>query len=79
VVWVAVGGRGLLYGAVLGAIIVNYAKTRFTALMPEAWLFMLGALFVGVTIFLPKGVTGLFEGLLKQKGLPKPAAEGDAS
>jgi len=79
VVWVAVGGRGLLYGAVLGAIIVNYAKTRFTALMPEAWLFMLGALFVGVTIFLPNGVTGLFEGLLKKKGLPKSTEEGEPS
>jgi len=60
VVWVAVGGRGLLYGAVLGALLVNYAKTQFTGLIPEAWLFALGALFVGVTIFLPKGIVGLF-------------------
>ena len=79
VVWVAVGGRGLLYGAVLGAIIVSYAKTRFTALMPEAWLFMLGALFVGVTIFLPKGVTGLFENLFKANNSPKDTTEGDPS
>ncbi|HBX38138.1 MAG TPA: urea ABC transporter permease subunit UrtC, partial [Pseudohongiella sp.] len=51
VVWVAIGGRGTLYGAVIGAILVSYAKTRFTALIPESWIFMLGALFVIVTIF----------------------------
>jgi urea transport system permease protein len=60
VVWVAVGGRGTLYGAVIGALLVNYAKTRFTALMPDGWLFMLGALFVLVTLFLPKGLAGLY-------------------
>ncbi|MGQ9425422.1 urea ABC transporter permease subunit UrtC [Gilvimarinus sp. F26214L] len=59
VVWVAVGGRGTLYGAVLGALLVSYAKTKFTAWAPESWLFMLGALFVVVTIFLPKGLVGL--------------------
>jgi urea transport system permease protein len=59
VVWVAVGGRGTLYGAAVGAILVSYAKTRFTALAPESWIFMLGALFVIVTIFLPKGLAGL--------------------
>lgn len=66
VVWVAVGGRGTLYGAVVGAILVSYAKTRFTSLVPESWIFMLGALFVFVTIFLPKGLAGL----LKQKVQP---------
>lgn len=60
VVWVAVGGRATLYGAVLGAIGVNYAKTWFTGVLPEAWLFALGALFVLVTLFLPRGVVGLF-------------------
>lgn len=59
VVWVAVGGRGTLYGAVVGALLVNYAKTRFTALMPEGWTYMLGLLFVLVTLFLPKGLAGL--------------------
>jgi urea transport system permease protein len=59
VIWVAIGGRSTLFGAVLGAILVNYAKTRFTAIMPEMWLFGLGALFVLVTLFLPKGVVGL--------------------
>ncbi|MDO9478645.1 MAG: urea ABC transporter permease subunit UrtC, partial [Pseudohongiella sp.] len=62
VVWVAVGGRGTLYGAAVGAILVSYAKTRFTALVPESWIFMLGALFVIVTIFLPKGLAGLIRG-----------------
>ena len=61
VVWVAVGGRGFLYGAVIGAFIVNYAKTFFTGAFPEAWLFALGALFVIVTVFLPRGVVGLVE------------------
>jgi urea transport system permease protein len=61
VVWVAVGGRGTLYGAVVGAILVSYAKTRFTSLVPESWIFMLGALFVFVTIFLPRGLAGLLK------------------
>jgi urea transport system permease protein len=59
VIWVAVGGRGTLYGAVAGALIVNYAKTLFTSALPELWLYALGALFVLVTVFLPKGVVGL--------------------
>ena len=63
VVWVAIGGRGTLYGAIVGAIIVNYAKTYFTAALPEVWLFALGALFVVVTVFLPRGLVGLYEQL----------------
>jgi len=59
VVWVAVGGRGTLYGAALGAGLVNYGKTFFTAALPEVWLYALGALFIVVTIFLPKGIVGL--------------------
>lgn len=61
VVWVAVGGRGTLYGAVIGALLVNYAKSRFSVLMPEGWIFALGALFVWVTLFLPKGIVGWFQ------------------
>src|SRR5205814_5560567 len=59
VIWVAVGGRGTLVGAVIGAILVNYAKTTFTsgALAPY-WLFMLGGLFVAVTLLLPRGLVG---------------------
>jgi urea transport system permease protein len=59
VIWVAVGGRGTLAGAILGAVLVNYAKTYFTSAMPEAWLYALGALFVLVTLFLPQGLIGL--------------------
>lgn len=59
VVWVAVGGRGTLYGAVAGALAVNWAKSYLTGALPDAWLFALGALFVVVTIFLPRGIAGL--------------------
>jgi urea transport system permease protein len=60
VIWVAVGGRGTLVGAALGAVLVNYAKSTFTTgLLAPYWLFALGALFVTVTIFLPKGIMGL--------------------
>jgi urea transport system permease protein len=58
VIWVAVGGRGSLHGAILGAILVNYAKTYFTGALPEAWLYVLGGLFIVVTLFLPKGLVG---------------------
>ena len=61
VIWVAVGGRGTLVGAALGAIIVNWGKTFFTGALPEYWLFALGALFVLVTLFLPKGVVGVID------------------
>lgn len=66
VIWVAVGGRNSLYGAIIGAVIVSYAKTRFTAIMPEAWLFALGGLFVLSTLLLPKGIAGLMPSI-KQK------------
>ncbi|MCG2634930.1 MAG: urea ABC transporter permease subunit UrtC [Gammaproteobacteria bacterium] len=59
VVWVAVGGRATLVGAVAGALMVNYGKSYFTAALPEMWLFALGGLFVLVTLFLPQGVIGL--------------------
>jgi urea transport system permease protein len=59
VIWVAVGGRGTLYGAAAGAVLVNYAKTYFTGALPEVWLYALGALFVVVTLFLPNGLVGL--------------------
>jgi urea transport system permease protein len=61
VIWVAVGGRGMLYGAAAGAFIVNYAKTFFTAALPEFWLYALGLLFVVVTLFLPGGMVGLLD------------------
>jgi urea transport system permease protein len=67
VVWVAVGGRATLYGAVIGALLINYAKTYFTAELPDVWLFALGGIFVLVTLLLPKGVTGLVAGLKQRK------------
>jgi urea transport system permease protein len=58
-IWVAVGGRGTLSGAVIGAILVNYGKTWFTTgLLAPYWLFLLGALFVMVTLLLPRGIVG---------------------
>jgi urea transport system permease protein len=60
VLWVAVGGRGSLFGAIIGAFAVNGAKTWFTAAYPQVWLFALGALFVLVTLFLPRGLVGIF-------------------
>ena len=67
VIWVAVGGRGTLYGAIVGAVFVNYAKTYFTGALPEVWLYALGALFVLVTRFLPRGIVGLVPALRKDK------------
>lgn len=61
IIWVAVGGRGTLFGAIIGALLVNYAKTFFTGALPEVWLFMLGGLFVVTTLFLPRGVVGVYE------------------
>jgi len=70
VLWVAVGGRGTLIGPVVGAFIVNWAKTYLTGALPEVWLFALGALFILVTLFLPKGVVGLWEQLKPRKVRP---------
>ena len=61
VIWVAVGGRGTLTGAILGAVLVNLGKTYFTGALPELWLYALGALFIFVTLFLPKGVIGALD------------------
>lgn len=62
-VWVAVGGRGTLIGPIVGAFLVNGAKTMFTAYFAEYWLFLLGAMFVLVTLYLPDGVVGLWRRL----------------
>ena len=58
-IWTAVGGRGTLIGPVVGAFIVNGAKSWFTVAFPEFWLFFLGLMFILVTLFLPRGVIGL--------------------
>ena len=70
VIWVAVGGRGTLVGAALGAVAVNFAKTYFTGAFPEYWLYALGGLFVLVTLFLPKGLIGLLN--IRRAAKPTP-------
>jgi urea transport system permease protein len=60
-VWVAVGGRGTLVGAVIGAILVNGAKSLLSETYPDAWLYLLGALFIGVVLFFPEGLLGLIK------------------
>jgi urea transport system permease protein len=78
VIWVAVGGRGTLVGAALGAVVVSFAKTWLTGALPEIWLFALGALFVVVTLYLPKGIVGTLEGrLTRRKPAPPEPAPAD--
>jgi urea transport system permease protein len=72
-IWVAVGGRGTLAGAMLGAVLVNLMKTWLTGTIPEAWLFVLGALFVLVTLAVPKGIVGLAKQLRGLHRAPMPA------
>jgi urea transport system permease protein len=73
VIWVAVGGRGTLVGPVIGAFVVNYAKTYLTGALPEIWLFALGGLFIAVTLFLPKGTLGLIAAMPLRRPKPAPA------
>ena len=61
-VWVAVGGRGTLIGAVIGAVLVNYAKSSLSEVFPEFWTYFLGALFIGAVLLFPGGIVGLFRG-----------------
>ncbi len=65
-IWVALGGRGTLVGAIAGAGIVNVVKTWATSAYPDLWLYILGAMFIGVTLFLPRGVVGLL-GMLRRR------------
>jgi urea transport system permease protein len=65
-VWAAVGGRGTLIGPIVGAFIVNGAKSWLTVTAPEIWLYFLGALFIAVTLFLPQGVIGLAQSLRRR-------------
>jgi urea transport system permease protein len=68
VIWVAVGGRGTLTGAVIGAILVNYGKTTFTTgLLAPYWLFVLGGLFIAVTLLLPRGIVGTWQDWLSRQ------------
>ncbi|ACX95937.1 urea ABC transporter permease subunit UrtC [Halothiobacillus neapolitanus] len=72
VAWVATGGRGSLFGPIIGAFAVNYSKTQLTSLAPDLWPFVLGGLFILVTVFLPKGLISL---LARRKKAHKPAAD----
>ncbi|HEX7637707.1 MAG TPA: urea ABC transporter permease subunit UrtC [Burkholderiaceae bacterium] len=67
-VWAAVGGRGTLVGPIVGAFFVNGAKSWFTQAFPEFWLYFLGALFIAVTLFLPRGLMGLRDRLRREQG-----------
>jgi urea transport system permease protein len=66
-IWAAVGGRATLIGPIVGAFFVNGAKSWFTQVIPEFWLFFLGALFIAVTLFLPNGLVGLWAQLRNTK------------
>ncbi|EDL51691.1 ABC-type branched-chain amino acid transport system, permease component [Vibrio mediterranei AK1] len=66
VVWVALGGRATLFGAIVGALVINYAKSWFTVEFPEVWLFALGGLFVLSTMYFPKGLIGFFSDKVQQ-------------
>jgi urea transport system permease protein len=70
-IWAAVGGRGSLVGPIIGAFLVNGAKSWFTVAIPEFWLFFLGALFIAVTLYLPKGVVGAVQQLRSAKQQPR--------
>jgi urea transport system permease protein len=74
VIWVATGGRGTLIGPIVGAGVVNGLKTWFTSALPQYWLFVLGAIFVLVTLFLPQGIAGLVRKLWAKRAAPRAAA-----
>ena len=78
-IWVAVGGRGSLVGAILGAFLVNGAKSWFTVAFPEYWLFFLGAIFIAVTLFLPRGVVGAIAQWRGRSRAAKPPGDAEAA
>ncbi len=73
-IWVAVGGRGTLIGPILGALVVNGAKSWFTQVLPEYWLYVLGFAFIFVTLFMPRGLIGVWQSLRHRKppSVPEP-------
>jgi urea transport system permease protein len=73
-IWAAVGGRATLIGPIIGAFIVNGAKSWLTVAYPEYWLYFLGALFIAVTLFLPDGIVGLVRKWMSRAR--SPASEG---
>ncbi|MDA2916075.1 urea ABC transporter permease subunit UrtC [Nitrospinae bacterium AH_259_B05_G02_I21] len=78
VVWVAVGGRGILIGAVVGAIGVNWARSFLTTAYPDLWLIFLGALFIGVVLFIPDGIIGYLRNLLLRRRAASASADEEA-
>lgn len=70
VIWVALGGRGTLWGPVLGALMVNGAKTYFSETFPDFWLYFLGMLFIVIVLFIPDGVAGIFQNRVDGAGKP---------
>lgn len=77
VIWVAVGGRGTLIGAVLGAVAVNYGRSVLTNYFPEAWPFILGGLFVVVVTMFPDGLLGMIRKVTARKDTPAPGSHAD--
>ena len=75
VIWVALGGRGTLSGAILGAVLVNYAKSYLTSALPGIWLFALGGLFIFVTLFLPRGIVGSIAAFIDRRRAPRVASQ----
>jgi urea transport system permease protein len=80
-IWTAVGGRGTLLGAALGAFVVNGAKSFFTGALPELWLYILGAMFISTTLFLPQGIVGAIQSAManRKAKLAAPAPTGPAA
>jgi urea transport system permease protein len=74
VIWVAFGGRGTLWGAIVGGVGVNAIKSWLTGSFPELWLYALGVLFIATTLFLPKGVAGLLSAIWAKRRAPTPSA-----
>jgi urea transport system permease protein len=66
VIWVAVGGRGTLYGAVIGAIVVNSAQTAVSEKLPDLWQYGIGALFVATVLLFPRGLVGGVHSLVER-------------
>ena len=79
VIWTAVGGRGTLIGPVIGAVLVNFGKSVFTAAFPNVWLFALGGLFVAVTLFLPQGIVGTLQKFVSDRKASQKAKEDEAA
>jgi urea transport system permease protein len=77
VIWVAVGGRGTLIGAILGAVAVNYGRSVLTNYFPEAWPFILGGLFVVVVTMFPDGLLGMIRKATERKQVPAPVIKAE--